>query len=131
MHTAAFRQADDAFDIDLDLLGVEMDRESSCGKSPIPRFLKRGPQLADDLAQRGAGFFFVRATPQQADQPLAAFIFGLGQGEIAENGASLLGSEFDQAASKHDRGTPHQRYGKTRGASGLGSWSFCSHPMSA
>ena len=118
MDAAAFRQADDALDIDLDLVGGEMDRESSCGKSPISRVLKRRPQFANHLAQRGAGFFFVGTAPQQADEPFAAFMLGFDQGKIAENGAGLLGSKFDQPAIKSQRQPSHQRNGKARAAFG-------------
>ena len=63
MYAAALRAANDAFDIDLDLLAVEMDRESARREPVISGILERGPQFANDLAQRGAGFFFVRAAP--------------------------------------------------------------------
>ena len=118
MDAAAFRRSDHAFDVDFDLLGIEPDRESSRRKSAISRILKRGAQFANDLAQRGAGFFFVRTAPQQADETFAAFVFGLGQGEIAENGARLLGSKLDEPAVESDREPPHQRDGKARGSAG-------------
>src|SRR5260370_35623841 len=109
MDAAACRRSDHAFDVDFDLLGVEPDRKSSRGKSAIPRILKRGSQFANDLAQRGAGFFFVRTAPQQADETFAAFMFGLGQGKIAENGARLLGSKLDEPAVEPDHDPPGQR----------------------
>ena len=118
MDAAAFREPDDAFDIDLDLLGIELDREPPGDEPAISRILKGGAQFANDLAQRGARFFLVRPAPQQADQPLAAFVLGLGQGKIAENGARLLGSQLDRPAVEPDSEAPHQRDGKTRGAFG-------------
>ena len=118
MDAAAFRQPDDAFDIDLDLFGIEMDRKPAGDKPAISRILKRGAQFADDLAQRGARFFLVRPAPQQADQPFTAFVLGLGQGEIAENGAGLLGSKLDQPAVESDREPSDQRDGKPRGGFG-------------
>jgi len=59
MDAAAFRPTDHAFDIDLDLLGIEMHREPFCDKAVISGILKCGTQFANDLAQRGAGFFLV------------------------------------------------------------------------
>src|SRR5882672_4689904 len=118
MNSAVFCLPDDAFDIDLDFLCIEMDREPACGKSVISRLHKRGPQFANDLAQRGAGLFLVRPAPQQADKPLAALLFGLGQGEIAQNGAGLLGSKLDRPAFESYGEASRQREGKTRGGSG-------------
>ena len=112
--------AEDAFDIDLDLLGIEMDREPAGDKAAISGILERGAQFANDLAQRGACFFLIRPAPQQADQPFTAFVFGLGQRKIAENGAGLLGSKFDRPALESDGETSHQRDRKARGASGRG-----------
>src|SRR5258708_12808592 len=53
-------------------------------------------------------------------------MFGLGQGKIAENGARLLGSKFDEAAVESDREPPRQRDGKAR----RGSWHGCGLPLS-
>ncbi len=118
MDAPAFRQPDDAFDINFDLLGVEMDRKPSCGKSTIARILKCGPQFADDLAQRSAAFFFVRTAPQQVDEPVTALMFGIRQGKIAQNGACLLGSDLDQPTVESEREPSHQRDGKAGGSSG-------------
>ena len=109
MHAAALRLPDDAFDIDIDLLGVEMDREPLRDEPAISRILERGAQFANDLAQRGAGFFLVRTAPQQADQPFAAFVLGLRQGEVAENGAGLLGPQFDPPAVELSEAVPPAR----------------------
>src|ERR1700693_5962875 len=128
MDAAAFRHPNDIFDIDVDFFDVEMDRESARREPAKSSILESGPQFANDLAQRGAGFFLVRATPQQADHPLAAFLFGLGQGQIAENSPSLLGSELDQSVIESYREAPHQRYGKARGASGRRCGLGCSQP---
>ncbi len=89
--------------------GIEMDREPACDKPAISRFLEHGTQFANDLAQRGARFFLVRSAPQQADKPFAALVFGLGQGEIAEDGAGLLGSKLDRPAFESYRQASNQR----------------------
>ena len=116
MHAAAFRRPDDAFDIDLDHRGIEMDRKPAGDKPAISGILKGGAQFANDLAQRGARFFLVRPAPQQPDQPFAAFVLGLDQRKIAENGGCLLGSQFDRPAVESDRKPADQRNGKARGA---------------
>jgi hypothetical protein len=115
MHAAAFRQPDNAFDIDLDLPGIETDREPLGGKAVISGVLEGGTQFAHDLAQRSACFFLVRPAPEQADQPFTAFTFCFGQRQIAENGVGLLGPQFDRTAIESDGEASDQRYGKTRG----------------
>ena len=69
---------------------------------PYPASSKAVRSSRTTWRKRGACLFLVRPAPQQADQPFAAFVFGLGQREIAENGAGLLGSQFDQAAVEPD-----------------------------
>src|SRR4030088_2265944 len=64
MHASALRQPDNAFNIDLELFGIETDREPPCIKAAISRILKGGAQFANDLAQRAARFLFVRPAPQ-------------------------------------------------------------------
>jgi hypothetical protein len=115
MHAAAFRQPDNAFDIDLDLPGIETDREPLGGKAVISGILEGGTQLAHDLAQRSAGFFLVRPAPEQADQPFTAFVFGLGQRQVAENGVRLLGPQFDRTVIEPDGEASDQRYRKAHG----------------
>ena len=73
VHAAALRRAEDAFDIDLDLLGIELDREPAGNKPEISGFLEGGAKFTNDLAQRGACLFLIRSAPQQADQPFTAF----------------------------------------------------------
>ncbi len=131
MHAAALRRPDDAFDIDLDLLGIEMDCEPAGNKSAISCILKGGAKFANDLAQGGACLFLIRPAPQQADQPFAAFVFRLGERKIAENGAGLLGSQFDRPALESDGKTPHQRHRKARSASRRGRGLACSQPLNA
>ena len=109
MDASAFRLPEDALDIDLDRRG-DRDAESRPAEKPaISRFLEHGTQFAHDLAQRGAGFFLVRPAPQQADQPFPALVFGLGQGEIAQDGAGLLGSKLDRPALELTVRRPNQR----------------------
>src|SRR5471030_516668 len=96
MDAPGFRQPDDAFDIDLDHSGIEMDREPPRDKSAISGILKGGAQFANDLTQRAARFLLIRPAPQQTDQPFTAFVFALGQGKITENGGCFLGSQLNR-----------------------------------
>ena len=109
--------------------GSRWIRKPACGKSAISRILESGPQFANHLAQRGTGLFFVRAAPQQADQPFAALVLGLGQSEIADNRACLLGPQFDRATAEHDRGTSHQRDRKPHGGVGHRRGPACSQGL--
>jgi hypothetical protein len=130
MDAPAFRQPNDAFDIDLNLFGIKVDGEPPCNKPAVSSILKGGAQLANDLTQRGACFLFVRPAPQQADEPFAAFVFGFGQRKIAENGASLLGSELDQPAIESYCEPSHQRDGKAHAASRHCGFA-CGQPMNS
>ena len=115
MDAAAFRGLDDAFDIDLDHRGIEMDRKPPRAEPVVSRGFKGGAKFTNDLPQRAAGLFLVRTAPQQPDQPFAAFMLGLDQRKIAENRGCLLSSQFDQLPVESDREPTDQRNRKTRG----------------
>src|SRR4051812_31466457 len=103
MDTAAFRGLDDAFNINLDHGGIELNRKPPRTEPVISRSFKRRAQFANDLPHRATGFFLVRAAPQQPDQPFAAFLLGLDKSKVTENRARLLGPQFDQLAIESDR----------------------------
>ena len=109
MDAAAFRGLDDAFDIDLDHCGIELNRQPPCAEAVISCNFKGGAQFANDLPQRAAGFFLVRTAPQQPDQPFSAFMLGLDEGKIAENRGGLLSPQFDQLSLESDREPADQR----------------------
>ena len=116
MDARAIRKLQDAFDVDLDLLDVDADREPPGGEAVKPRLLEHGAQFLDDLPQRSAGFFLIRPAPQQSDQPFPALLLGFRQRKVTENRGRLAGSQLDRPAVEADREASDQRYGKARRA---------------
>ena len=82
VNAPAFGELNHAFDVDFNSSDVDADHQPLRDEAVISGLLEHRPQLANDLAQRSARLFFVRTTPEQANQPLAALLLHLRQREV-------------------------------------------------
>ena len=96
VNASAFGELDHAFDIDFDASDVDADHQPLRDEAVISGLLQHRPQLANDLAQRSARLLFVRATPEQANQPFAALLLRLQQCKVTKDRAGLARSKFDR-----------------------------------
>ena len=109
------------------LITTEVDAETHLLSGPCVsmEYRNRGlgtALLYGTLAQRGACLLLVRAAPQQANQPLAAFPLALGQREIAQHGRRLARAQLERAAVQAQRKPPNQRDGQAWRVIRHGGW---------